>query len=188
MPTCGARQSAGNRAHLTHEQKEFAVSTEMPWLYPALLQERDGHEVRCLTCERRCTLLDGQTGWCRTRQNREGTLYTLTYGLLSSLSANPIEKKPLYHIHPGTVALTAGTYSCNFACPWCQNWHISKAPPPVSGETCSPEQFVALACRQRCAGTSVSFNEPTLFLEWSLDMFRLAHARGLYNTAVTNGA
>lgn len=81
--------------------------------HPALLQERVGGEVRCLVCERRCTLSGGQTGWCRTRQNREGVLYTLIYGLLSSLSANPIEKKPFCHFYPGSVALTAGSYSCN---------------------------------------------------------------------------
>jgi pyruvate formate lyase activating enzyme len=163
------------------------VPAETPWLRPALLQERTGDAVRCLTCERRCTLSDGQTGWCRTRQNREGRLYTLIYGLLSSLSANPIEKKPLYHFYPGSVALTSGAYSCNFACPWCQNWHISKAAPPDEGRYCSPEQFVTLARQRCCAGTSISFNEPTLSLEWSLDVFRLARARGLYNTYVSNG-
>jgi pyruvate formate lyase activating enzyme len=70
--------------------------------------------VRCLTCERRCELADGQAGWCRTRQNQGGTLYTLIYGAASSLSCNPIEKKPLYHFYPGSVALTAGSWSCNF--------------------------------------------------------------------------
>ena len=93
----------------------------------------------------------------------------------------------MYHVYPGTVALTAGAYSCNFACPWCQNWPISKAAPPSAGEYCSPEQFVALARRQRCAGTSISFNEPALSLEWSLDVFRLARTGTLYNTYVSNG-
>ncbi len=82
----------------------------------ALLQEPVADKIRCLTCERRCELSAGQTGWCRTRQNRAGTLYTLTYGAVSSLSCNPIEKKPLYHFYPGTVALTVGSWSCNFGC------------------------------------------------------------------------
>lgn len=90
-----------------------------PGLKKALLQERVGDRVRCLTCERRCLLQDGALGWCRTRRNEGGTLYTLIYGLVSSLSANPIEKKPLYHFYPGSVALTAGSWSCNFDCPWC---------------------------------------------------------------------
>ncbi len=158
-----------------------------PSIRPALLQEQVGRRVRCLTCERRCLLAPGDVGWCRTRQNRDGVLHTLVYGAVSSLSANPIEKKPLYHFYPGTVALTAGTWSCNFDCPWCQNWDISKRPPPSRPGYTSPEEFVELAERSGCAGTSISFNEPTLALEWSLEVFRLARARGLYNTFVTNG-
>ncbi len=152
----------------------------------ALLQEAVNDKVRCLTCERRCELADGQVGWCRARQNRDGTLYTLIYGAVSSLSCNPIEKKPLYHFYPGSLALTAGAWSCNFACPWCQNWDISKQP-PAGGEFTPPEEFVELAVRWDCQGTSISFNEPTLSLEWSLDVFPLAREAGLYNTFVTNG-
>ena len=140
-----------------------------------------------MTCERGCLLVDGAKGWCRTRVNREGTLYTLIYGAVSSLSVNPIEKKPFYHFYPGSRALTAGSWSCNFGCPWCQNWNISKAAPPARCKFMSPEDFVQEALRQGCQGTSISFNEPTLSLEWSLDVFKLARARGLYNTYVTNG-
>ena len=159
---------------------------DSPFIHKALLQEPVGDKVRCLTCERRCVIGPGQTGWCRTRENRNGTLVTLTYGALSSFSANPIEKKPLYHFYPGSVALTAGSFSCNFACPWCQNWDISKAA-PGEGTYYSPAHFVAEAIQHRCRGTSISFNEPTLSLEWALEVFRLAHQAGLYNTFVTNG-
>ncbi len=157
-----------------------------PFIHKALLQEPTGDKVRCLTCERRCELADGQVGWCRTRQNRAGTLYTLIYSAVSSLSCNPIEKKPLYHFYPGSVALTTGSWSCNFACPWCQNWDISKQP-PSGGEFISPSEFVARARQYGCQGTSISFNEPTLSLEWSLEVFPLARKAGLYNTFVTNG-
>ncbi len=152
----------------------------------ACLWEKAGDRVRCLTCERRCSLPEGATGWCRTRQNVGGVLHTLIYGAVSSLSANPIEKKPLYHFHPGTRALTAGSWGCNFDCPWCQNWAISKRPPD-GGRFVSPADFVAEARARGCQGTSISFNEPTLSLEWSLDVFPLAGERGLYNTYVTNG-
>jgi pyruvate formate lyase activating enzyme len=114
-------------------------------------------------------------------------LVTLIYGFVSSLTANPIEKKPFYHFHPGTRALTAGSWSCNFGCPWCQNWDITKAPPPPTGDYVSPERFVDLVERSGCQGTSISFNEPTLSLEWSLEVFPLARQRGFYNTFVTNG-
>ena len=153
---------------------------------PALLQERVGERVRCLTCERRCEIASGKVGWCRTRRNRDGALVTLIYGVLSSLSANPIEKKPLYHFYPGTRALTSGSWSCNFGCPWCQNYHISKAE-SRGGRYLPPGKFVSRAIDRGCRGTSISFNEPTLSLEWSLDVFRLSRSRGLYNTYVTNG-
>lgn len=153
---------------------------------PALLAEPVGERLRCLTCERRCEIAPGGLGWCRTRGHREGGLVTFIYGAVSSLSANPIEKKPLYHFYPGSVALTSGSWSCNFACPWCQNWEISKARPRPT-RFLSPERFVQEAVNLGCRGTSISFNEPTLSLEWSLEVFRLARERGLYNTCVTNG-
>jgi pyruvate formate lyase activating enzyme len=161
--------------------------SEKPFVREALLQEKINNKIRCNVCERRCTIVDGGLGWCRTRQNHAGNLITLIYGAASSLAANPIEKKPFYHFWPGTGAFTVGSWSCNFGCPWCQNWDISKQTPPVQGKYISPEQFISLTEESGCAGTSISFNEPTLSLEWSLDVFRLARACGLYNTFVTNG-
>jgi pyruvate formate lyase activating enzyme len=114
-------------------------------------------------------------------------LVTLNYGSVSTVAANPIEKKPFYHFYPGTQALTAGSWSCNFGCPWCQNWDISKSPPPSKGDYVSPNRFIDLVKHTGCEGTSISFNEPTLSLEWSVDVFSLARQRGLYNTYVTNG-
>lgn len=169
------------------EEQRRVVSRASVFVRPALLQREEGRRVVCLTCERRCRLVEGGTGWCRTRRNGRGALYTLIYGAVSSVSANPIEKKPFYHFHPGTHALTAGSWGCNFGCPWCQNWEISKNPPPVVGPFTSPTAFVEEVLRLGCQGTSISFNEPTLSLEWSLDVFRLARSRGLYNTFVTNG-
>jgi pyruvate formate lyase activating enzyme len=165
---------------LTGQERELFIRE-------ALLQEpAAGGKVRCLTCERRCVLSSGQTGWCRTRQNRDGKIYTLIFGAVSSLSCNPIEKKPLYHFYPGSVALTCGAWSCNFACPWCQNASISKQP-PSGGQFISPQEFVVQARRCGCHGTSISFNEPTLSLEWVLELFPLARRSGMYNTFVTNG-
>jgi pyruvate formate lyase activating enzyme len=153
----------------------------------ALLQEAVGNKIRCHVCQRRCLIREGGFGWCRTRQNSGGRLATLIYGAVSSLSANPIEKKPFYHFHPGTFAWTVGSWSCNFGCPWCQNWEISKAQPASKGKRVTPERFVEAALYRGCEGTSISFNEPTLSLEWALEVFSLARHRGLYNTLVTNG-
>jgi pyruvate formate lyase activating enzyme len=156
----------------------------------SLLQERVGRKVRCNVCARRCVIPVGGQGWCRTRANRDGALVTLIYGAVSSQAANPIEKKPLFHFYPGSWCYTVGSWSCNFGCPWCQNWDISKVTPdraPYGGEYVSPQRMIELTERSGCDGTSISFNEPTLSLEWSLEVFRLAKARSLYNTFVTNG-
>lgn len=163
----------------------------------ALLYEQEGQKVRCKTCERFCKIAVGKLGFCRTRMNRDGRHYTLEYGDISSMSANPIEKKPFFHFFPGSRALTVGSYGCNFSCPWCQNWEISKSAPSPdffdqtsSQKVCnyiSPERFVRLVKERGCQGTSISFNEPTLLLEYSLDVFALARMEGYYNTYVTNG-
>lgn len=160
------------------------------FMHESLLQERVGNKVQCNVCARRCVISSDGLGWCRTRANRDGTLVTLTYGDVSSRAANPIEKKPLFHFYPGSWCYTVGSWSCNFGCPWCQNWDISKTTSngaPFGGEFISPQRMLELTERSGCAGTSISFNEPTLSLEWSLEVFRLAKACGLYNTFVTNG-
>jgi pyruvate formate lyase activating enzyme len=168
--------------------KDLGRSSLEQFIHPALLQEPIGRRIRCLTCERRCEIAPGHLGWCRTRRHQDGALLTLIYGAICALSCNPIEKKPLYHFYPGTLALTSGSFSCNFDCPWCQNASLSKtAPAPGQARYLSPEGFVQQALELGCQGTSISLNEPTLSLEWSLEIFRLARARGLYNTYVTNG-
>lgn len=160
-----------------------------PRIKEALLYERLGHgKVRCTTCERFCEIDPDGFGFCKTRRNAGGKLYTFVYGDVASLSANPIEKKPLYHFFPGTHALTIGTWSCNFTCPWCQNWELSKSYPVEKlGTYISPSTFMTLLKHYGCHGTSISFNEPTLLLDYALTVFELARKEGYYNTYVTNG-
>lgn len=158
---------------------------KVPFVKEALLYKEEGDGLRCFTCERRCLIFPGKRGWCKTRENKEGRLFTLIYGSVSSISVNPIEKKPLFHFYPGSNALTVGSWSCNFNCPWCQNWEISKR--IGEGRFISPSEFVEMAIQLECQGTSISFNEPTLSLEWALEVFQFARQRGLYNTFVTNG-
>jgi pyruvate-formate lyase-activating enzyme len=140
-----------------------------------------GNEVRCLTCERRCRIRLGGSGFCRTRKNIDGKLHTLVYGEVApsfdGIQGNPIEKKPFYHFYPGSHALTAGSWSCNFACPWCQNWPLSKSA-SGSDRFMTPAAFVKETMAHGCQGTSISFNEPTLSLEWSLEVFRAAGLDG----------
>jgi len=152
----------------------------------------DDNFSQCLTCERRCKIGNGKTGFCNTRINKEGEIYTIVYGLIPAISLNPIEKKPLYHFYPGSIALTVGTYGCNFSCFWCQNHHLSKTNPlrasqfASSDEILSPKRLIEIALKKKCKGTSISFNEPTLLFEYSLEVFKLAKKNGLYNTYVTN--
>jgi pyruvate formate lyase activating enzyme len=161
--------------------------TAASFVRESLLSGAAGDNVICNVCERRCLIGPGKLGWCRTRRNDDGTLVTLIYGALSSVSADPIEKKPLYHFFPGSHTATAGSWSCNFGCPWCQNWDISKARVPETGTLVTPERFIEVAVDAQCQGISISFNEPTLSLDWSLDVFRLAKERRFYTTYVTNG-
>jgi len=160
----------------------------LPTVREALLYAPYNGRVVCNLCERRCKIPEGSLGFCKARGNLGGRLYTLVYGDISSLSANPIEKKPFYHFYPGTTALTVGSWGCNFTCPWCQNWGISKVEAhPERANHISPERLVELTLMEGCRGVSVSFNEPTLLFEYSLDLFKLAKRAGLYTNYVSNG-
>lgn len=155
----------------------------------ARLYERlGGYATRCLTCERRCLIKPGERGFCKTRLNIDGKLYTLVYGDLNAISANPIEKKPFFHFYPGSLALTFSTHSCNFPCPWCQNWELSRSiPDPSRARFVPPSELLDLATLEGCQGLSVSFTEPLMLFEYSLDVFPMAKRLGLYNNYVSNG-
>lgn len=155
-----------------------------------LYEKLEGGKVRCNICNRRCVLPPGRLGFCKAMKNIDGKLYTLEYGLASSLAVNPVEKKPLFHFWPGSRLLTMGSWSCNFTCPWCQNYDISQVSPEEGRDRStifSPKEFVELAKRKGCRGTSMSFSEPTTFFDFSIDVFKLAKKEGLYNTVITNG-
>lgn len=155
----------------------------------ALLWESlSNDQVQCLLCERRCVIPPGESGFCRTRVNRSGRLYTLTYGNLSAAESRPIEIKPFYHFWPGSSAYTISTWSCNFDCPWCQNWALSKfPPPPPTTRLTPPEEVVRAAVQAGDQGVCISFNEPTLLFEYMIDLFPLAKDHGLYTCIVSNG-
>ena len=165
----------------------------------AMLYDRlEGGAVRCHVCQWECRIGDGKLGVCRTRLNEKGTLYTLIYGEVSSLHVDPIEKKPLFHFYPGSQVLSLGTWGCNFHCKHCQNWQISYARPSDGGwqveggwagrgREMTPEETVDLARRYRCAGVSWTYNEPAIWLEYTLETARLAREAGLYTAYVTNG-
>jgi pyruvate formate lyase activating enzyme len=158
-------------------------------VHEALLYESlPGSKVRCGLCERRCTIDVGKTGFCKTRKNIAGKLHTLVYGDISAIESRPIEIKPFFHYWPGSTALTLSTWSCNFDCPWCQNFHLSKVRPDPSSASFYPvEEAVDIALRRKDEGLCVSFQEPTLLFDWALSLFKTGTQRGLYGCYVSNG-
>jgi len=157
----------------------------------AMLYEKlpDG-KVRCGLCAHRCVIADGKKGICQVRENRGGTLYTLVYGRTITQHVDPVEKKPLFHFHPGTTAFSMATPGCNFQCRWCQNWEISQMPRErhlISGDETGPEQIVAAAQEAGCRSIAYTYTEPTVFFEYAYDTARLAGDAGLANLYITNG-
>jgi pyruvate formate lyase activating enzyme len=142
--------------------------------------------VRCSACAHRCLINDNGRGVCGVRQNKDGKLFLLVYGMPVSVHADPIEKKPLYHFMPGTLTYSFGTIGCNFRCAFCQNYDISQAK-RIAGKEMSPEEIVLNALKLGCKSISYTYNEPTIFIEFVKDVAVLARAKGLKNILVTNG-
>ncbi|MBN1417423.1 MAG: AmmeMemoRadiSam system radical SAM enzyme [Planctomycetes bacterium] len=156
----------------------------------AILWEREeGDAVRCALCAHRCRVAPGRRGFCSVRENRDGELFTLVYGKLIACHVDPIEKKPLYHVLPGTTSLSIATAGCNFRCAFCQNHDISQAPRRggIPGSMADPQELVATARREGCASIAYTYTEPTIFLEFALDVAARAKREGLRNVFVTNG-
>lgn len=153
--------------------------------------------VHCLLCPHGCVIRDGSSGHCRVRENHGGTLYAASYGHVSSLALDPVEKKPLARFHPGSFVLSAGSWGCNMSCRFCQNHAISQTGVPSgtygprAGERImSPEDLVAAAVAavsEGNIGIAYTYNEPLVGYEFVLDTARLAHEKGLLNVLVTNG-
>jgi len=142
-------------------------------------------KVRCRLCPHECRIDRGRSGICGVRRNVEGKLYAASYAAVTSEAMDPIEKKPLYHFHPGTSFYSIGSYGCNFKCPFCQNWRISQQEAPTRRLT--PEEAVKTALEHGAAGIAYTYNEPMIWAEYVLDTAAAAHEAGLVNVMVTNG-
>jgi len=150
----------------------------------------EGREVRCSLCSHRCRIPEGKRGLCRARENRAGKLYSLVYGRLVAAHVEFIEKKPLYHFLPGSRSYSIASPGCNFRCPWCQNWQLSRTDGygDFEGLPCTePARVVRRAVLERCESVCYTYTEPTVFMEYALDTARLARQEGLRNAFVTNG-
>ena len=144
--------------------------------------------VRCNLCPHRCYIKDGSRGFCGVRENRNGTLYALTFGKLTAMNADPIEKKPFFNFWPGSLAFSISSAGCSFTCPWCQNWSIAHARPEETlMEDVEPEKVVKLAKNYGCKSIAYTYNEPIIWFEYIVETAKIAKKEGLFNLLVTNG-
>ena len=156
----------------------------------AMFSEREGDtHVRCGLCRFRCLIKAGARGRCGVRENRDGTLVSLVYGKLCAEHVDPIEKKPLYHVMPGSSTYSVATMGCNFHCRHCQNYSISQVSPHASirGVVRTPGEIVEQAKATGCGSISYTYTEPTVFYEFAYDTAGLARQADLKNIFVTNG-
>ena len=149
--------------------------------------QSENNRIVCKLCRHYCKLKEGQIGICGVNKNEGGRLRTLVYGKVSALNIDPIEKKPLYHFLPGSLALSLGTVGCNFRCPFCQNWQISQTSDFSRSYDVTPEQIVALAIEKGCKSIAYTYNEPTIFYPFAKDIALLAKKEGIKNIFVSNG-
>jgi len=150
--------------------------------------ELGGGKVQCELCPHMCKLSEGRRGICGVRQNIGGKLHTLIYGLGTSAHPDPIEKKPLYHFHPGTMVMSFGTVGCNFKCLHCQNYQISQEGPEDRGLTrFTAEDVVRITKKSSCAGVAWTYNEPTIWYEFTYAGSKAIKDQGLYTVYVSNG-
>ena len=146
--------------------------------------------VRCHLCAHRCRIAPSKRGICGVRENRDGTLYSLVYGRPISQSVDPIEKKPLFHVHPGSKSYSIATVGCNFQCTFCQNHEISQMPREtgkIMGRSVTPGDIVEDAVKTGSKTIAYTYTEPTIYFEYAYDTGKIAHERGIKNVFITNG-
>ena len=154
------------------------------WFY-----SKDHNDARCFLCPHNCLIKPDRRGLCGVRENIDGKLYSLVYGKIIAEHIDPIEKKPIYHILPGSSSYSIGTAGCNLSCRNCQNWEISQGykTSEIAGNDITPEEIVRNALDAGCKSIAYTYTEPTIFCEFAYDCSTLAHSKGLKNIFVTNG-
>jgi pyruvate formate lyase activating enzyme len=144
--------------------------------------------IQCDVCPHFCTLREGQRGLCFVRAREGDRIVLTTYGRSSGFCVDPIEKKPLNHFLPGTAVLSFGTEGCNLSCKFCQNWDISKSREIAKlADEAPPERIARAAKRLDCRSVAFTYNDPTIFLEYAVDVAKACHEAGVRTVAVTAG-
>lgn len=160
----------------------------MPEVEAQFYEKADNYRVKCLLCPHGCSLSEGQEGLCRVRVNRKGTLYSLNYGEVASLALDPIEKKPLFHFYPGKLILSAGTFGCNLACAFCQNYSLAHHIPQTSYlDTAALMEIARQAELEGSVGVAFTYNEPSIWYEYIKEAAANLKENGLKVVLVSNG-
>ncbi len=153
------------------------------WWQPA-----NNGKLLCTLCPRYCTIGEGQKGFCYIRENIEGKLYSIGYGKPTGFAVDPIEKKPLNHFLPGSTVLSFGTAGCNLGCKFCQNWTMSKSKiDDINSVIASPEDVVNLAVKYKTPSIAFTYNDPTIFGEYVIDISKIAYEENINSVMVTAG-
>lgn len=153
-----------------------------------LTYDKIGDKLNCKVCERRCIIKEGDTGFCSMRANTDGKLYALNYAATSSVAVDPIEKKPLFHFYPGSDVFSLGSVGCNFRCKHCQNWNISQVNlEEIPTREILPEEAIRLTKQYGCKSIAWTYNEPTMWFEYTYDCAKLAKKEDIATVYVTNG-
>jgi pyruvate formate lyase activating enzyme len=145
-------------------------------------------KIKCILCPRECVIDEMERGYCGVRENRGGTYYTLVHSRPCTYHADPIEKKPLFHFHPGTLAFSIATAGCNVNCKFCQNWEISQVrPEQIRSIYMPPKKVASLAKQHKCLSIAYTYSEPIIFYEYMLDAARAGHDAGVRSVVITGG-
>jgi pyruvate formate lyase activating enzyme len=184
----------GGFLHFLIPSASAISSATAPWEYSALKEAMyykrlDNKNIQCILCFRKCTIVPGQRGFCKNRENRDGTLYSVVYGRPSAIHIDPIEKEPQYHFMPGTKILCVGTAGCNFKCKHCHNWHLSQQSiEQIRHYDLSPEKLIEAALKNNIPTISFTYNDPIVFYEYVYDTARLAKKNNLKIIWHSNGS
>ncbi|MBU1998705.1 MAG: AmmeMemoRadiSam system radical SAM enzyme [Candidatus Omnitrophota bacterium] len=165
------------------------LSAELPSKEALFYQKLENKNVQCGLCPRRCFIASGKRGYCGVRENRNGTLYALTFAKAVSAHPNdPIEKKPFFHFLPGSFTFSVATAGCNLKCKFCQNWEISqRTPEEVQFSYLEPRELIQAVRKSGRNIIAYTYSEPTIFFEYMLETAKLAKAQGLINVMHSNG-
>ncbi len=165
------------------------TSTDSRFVVEARFYEKlQNKKIQCKLCPRECTVGDRERGYCGVRENRAGTYYSLVHSRVCAAHVDPIEKKPLFHYLPGTLAFSIAAAGWNVNCKFCQNWDISQVrPEQVSADYGPPRKIAELARQHRCPTIAYTYSEPVVFSEYVMDTADAGHEAGVRSVIVSNG-